>query len=217
MAKALVNPRSVYTWDAKALRYRAPSGAFVSKQAIKQALNTFVLRSQKEIERLAGQVASGKMTVQDWQEQTANLIKNGHLASAAAAKGGWAQMTPGDYGKLGAGLKFQYAHLRDFAKEVSVKRLTPKDIIDRAGMYARSSSGAFEQARFDTYADMVEAGARVRMRNKLGKADHCTPGNGRPGCVAETERGWVEFGEMSLPGQRKCLTRCFCTIEYDHR
>jgi hypothetical protein len=214
VAKALVNPRSVYTWDPKSLRYRASNGQFVQQQAIKQALNTFVARVQKEIERLAGQVASGRIPVDEWQRLTANLVKSSHLASAAAAKGGWAQMTPADNLAVARGLKFQYTRLRKFAGELA--RLTPGDIVNRSGMYARSAAGAYEQARFDTYAEKVRQGAKVRMRNRLSKtADHCKPRDGRPGCVEETSRGWVAFGTMSLPGQRACLTKCKCTLEYD--
>lgn len=213
MAKALVNPRSVYTWDAKSLRYRGPSGTFVSQRAIKQALTTFVRRAQRETERLAGRMAAGLLPVGEWQRQTANLVKSLHLASAAAAKGGWAQLTPADYLAVARGLKFQYRHLRTFAADAG--KLTPGAIVRRSGMYARSAAGAYEQARFDGYADLVESGATVLTRTVLSKtADHCQAGHGRPGCVEEAARGWVAFGALSLPGSRRCLTGCLCSAEY---
>lgn len=214
MAKVLVNPRSVYTWDAKSLRYRAPNGAFVSQRAIKQSLNTFVRNVQTEIGRLASEVASGQMPVAEWQRQTANLIKSSHLASAAAAKGGWAQMTKADFGRVGNGLKIQYKHLRGFAKEL--RSMTPEAIVRRAGLYGMSAAGAYERARFESFNDLkVGKGVKVQMRNRLNKnAEHCHPRDGRPGCVEETQRGWVDLGELSLPGERACFSQCLCEVEY---
>lgn len=217
MAKALVNPRSVYTWDADALRYRSPSGRFVSQKAIKQALTTYVRRVQKEIERLAGEVVAGRIPVDEWQRLTANLVKSAHLANAAAARGGWAQMDARAFGKIGSDLKFQYTKLRAFAKEVAAGKLTADAIVDRAGMYARSASGAYERSRFDLHDDLAATGVAVQMRNVLGKGEHCKAGNGRPGCLEEAARGWVPLGELSLPGERRCLARCLCRVEYKTR
>lgn len=214
MAKALVNPRSVYTWDARSRRYRGPSGAFVSQRAIKQSLNMFVRAVRREIERQARDVAAGRVPVDEWQRLTANLVKSAHLASAAAAKGGWAEMTKADYGRVGQGLRFQYSRLRGFGRDVAAKRLTADAIVDRAGMYGDSASGAYEKARYQTYADLAATGVRVEMRNKLGKGEHCKPGNGKPGCVAENARGWVALGALSLPGDRRCMTRCLCSVSY---
>jgi hypothetical protein len=211
---ALVNPRSVYTWDAEVIRYRGPSGAFVSQQAIKQALNTFVRRAQLEIQRLAREMTAGRIPIEEWQRQTANLIKSTHLANAAAAKGGWGQMTPADFGKVGQQLKLQYQHLRKFAKEAAAGSLTPEDIERRAGMYARSAAGAYERARFDTFSAIAATGAKVEMRNKLGQAEHCHTSTKRVGCVEETARGWVSIGEMTLPGSRNCLSNCRCSLQY---
>jgi hypothetical protein len=211
---ALVNPRSVYTWDPRALRYRGPSGAFVSQQAIKQALNTFVRRAQVEIQRLAREMTAGRIPIEEWQRQTANLVKSTHLANAAAAKGGWGQMTPADFGRVGQRLKLQYQHLRKFAKEAATGALTPENIERRAGMYARSAAGAFERSRFDTFQAMASAGIKVEMRNKLGKAEHCHTGKGRVGCAEESARGWVRLGDMTLPGERQCLSNCRCSVQY---
>lgn len=213
--KTLVNPRSVYTWDKQSLRYRGPSGKFVSQQAIKQSLTTFVKRVQREIERLGREMSAGRIPVEEWQRLTANLIKAAHLSASASAHGGWAQMTPRAEGRVGSALKFQYSKLRAFAKDIAAGKLSPDEIVARAGMYARSASGAFEQGRFDTYDDLAtETGATVEMRNKLGKGEHCKPGNGKPGCAEETARGWVPLGQLSLPGKRRCLTRCLCSVTY---
>lgn len=213
MAKALANPRSLYRWDAKVQNYRRPDGRLVSRRAVKQALNAYVKRTEQEIMRLGREVAAGTIEVAEWQRLMANNVKNAHLSAYAAARGGWAQLTQADYGRIGSGLKFQYKRLRGFAKELA--NLTPDAIEDRSGMYARSASGAHEQGKYDGWREVERArGVVVLMRNRLGKGEHCKAGSGRPGCEEEAARGWVPLGEMSLPGSRRCLSRCLCEVRY---
>lgn len=207
MAKALVNPRSLYTWDKAVLKYRRPDGRFVSQQAIKQALNGYVRRTQAEIQRLSREVAAGKMPVAEWQRLTSTAIKNAHLSAYSAARGGWAQLTQRDYGRIGAELKRQYKHLRGFARKIPV--LTPTQVEARAKMYGGAARASYELGRLDGFTDMAaEQGVTVQCRNRLGQGEHC------PECLAETAKGWVEIGELSLPGSRICLSNCLCSLTY---
>lgn len=218
MAEAsLAAVRSRYRWNANAQRYVLPSGRFASQRAVKQSLTTFVKRTEREIQSLARQVAVGTLLVAEWQAATAFRVKNIHVAMRAAGRGGLAQLDSRDYGQLGAELRFQYRRLRAFAQEVAAGRLTPDAIVARSGMYARSGSAAYERGRFDGYERLAMTGVAVEMRNVLGKGEHCTGGNGRPGCREETDRGWVALGGLTLPGSRRCLTRCLCRVAYRTR
>lgn len=217
MAETLAQLRSRYVWNAKSLRYQNRAGRFVSQRAIKQGLNTYVRRTQREIEALARDVSTGRIDVAEWQRQTANTIKSAHLAARAAAKGGWAQLDARDYGAIGADLRKQYKFLRRFAADIVSFKLTPKAIVARAGMYAQTGRTAFERGRFDDHQRLAGTGVRVEMKNVLGDAEHCTAGNGRPGCAEESAKGWVEVGTLSLPGERRCLGHCYCRLAYRTR
>lgn len=199
MAKTLASIRAQYVWDAKSLRYRSGTGRFVSQKSIKQSLNTYVRRAQKEIQRIAGEVARGALPVEEWQRLTANLVKNTHLASATAAKGGWAQMTQADYGRVGQGLKFHYNRLGKFAAEIESGRLAPGTIQQRAGMYATSAGGVYENTRRDAAKDVF-----TEERSILGKAEHCAL------CKSEAARKWVPIGSLVPIGARTCKTNCLC-------
>lgn len=218
MAEAtLAAVRSRYRWNANAQRYVGPSGRFVSQKSLKQALTTTVRRAEREIESLARQVAAGTMDVAEWQTATAFRVKNIHIAMRAAGRGGLAQLDASDYGRLGADLRFQYRRLRTFAAEIAAGRLSPDAIVSRAGMYARSGSAAYERGRFDGWDRLSRTGVAVEMKNVLGKGEHCTAGAGRPGCSEESERGWVPLGTLTIPGSRRCLTRCLCRLIYRSR
>lgn len=203
MAESLAALRSRYEWDATALRYRGPRGAFVSAKAVKQAHTTYIRRSTREIERLATQAASGALPVDEWQRLTANLVKSVHLASAAVAKGGWAQMTPADFGRVGQGLRFHYGKLAKFAREIQTGRLNPGTVRQRAGMYAAAAGGVYENTR-----RRDAAGVFTEERNVLGKSEHCQV------CKDQTARGWVAVGTLVPIGQRSCLTRCRCRYAF---
>lgn len=191
--------RSRYIWDETSLRYRSPRGRFVSARALKQSLNSYVRRSQKEIRRIASQVASGSLDVAEWQRLTANLVKSTHLASAALAKGGWAQMTKADFGRVGQGLRFHYERLARFAAEVESGRLAPGTIQMRAGMYAASAGGVYENTRRDAAADVFTEERRV-----LGAAEHC------PDCIEEAAKGWAPVGTLRKITDSACRTNCRC-------
>lgn len=205
MAESLTQLRSRYTWDRNSLRYRSSTGRFVSQRSVKQSLNSFVRRAQKEIVSLATEVSTGAISIPEWQRQTANLVKSTRLASAAAAKGGWAQMTQSDYGRVGQGLREQYKYLRKFAKDI--KRGIPAGTVrNRAGMYAQGASGVYEETR------RREAKAVfTQERNILGRSEHCKK------CIEQTARGWVKVGELIPIGSRTCLSRCRCRYQFRKR
>jgi hypothetical protein len=52
----------------------------------------------------------------------------------------------------------------------------------------------------------------TREWNVLHPADHC---EGVGSCIEQTARGKVPIGSLIPVGDRRCLRRCHCTIEYD--
>lgn len=199
MAKTLRPVRTGYTWDPKSLRYRSPTGRFVSQRAFKQSFNAHIRKATREIESLAREVESGKLSVADWQTRMKNEIKTVHLESAAAARGGWAQMTKSDFGKVGAGLKFHYKKLKGFAKDIAAGKLPLGTIVARAAMYATAGGGVYENTRRDEAGEVF-----TEERRKLAKSEHC------PTCKEEAAKGWAKVGTLRKIGDSECMTRCLC-------
>jgi hypothetical protein len=195
-----------FRWNEAAQRYVGPSGKFVSNDAVRNALRRFVKRGEGRVARLAADVAEGRLTVAEWERRTADLLKRMHLAGASAAKGGWAQLTPQDTGRVGGQLRFHYERLDRFAREIRAKRLSRRQIIARAKLYARAVTPAYENHRRRAHVGVYAQERRVRQAD-----ESC------PTCVREAAKGWVATGTLLPLGESECRTGCKCKFEFRFR
>lgn len=195
-----------YTWSEASQRYRhAQTGRWVARAEVRRALDTALDRSRTEVTRLSRQLVNGQMSLADWQVAIAKEVKGMHLTSAALAKGGWAQMTPADFGRVGRTLRDEYGYLASFAQQV--KDGTQKldgSLVSRANLYAQAPRGTYHA----TEGYSMQATGKTEYRNVLANAEHCA------GCLAETAKGWVPIGTLKPIGQRLCLANDRCSLEY---
>lgn len=198
--------RTGFRWSPAAQRYIGPSGKFVSSDAVRRALRQFVRRGEGRIARLAADVAEGRLSVAEWETKTADLLKRMHLSSASAAKGGWAQLTPADTGRVGGQLRFHYERLDRFAREVRAGRLSRRQIVARAKLYARAVGPAYENHRRREHVGVYAQERRVRQAD-----ESCAD------CVREAARGWVPTGTLPPLGQSICKVGCKCRFEFRGR
>lgn len=195
-----------YSYNTKAVRYRnKANGRFVSSKELRGAIDKAIDKSGKEIGKLSQELKEGRMSLADWQTAMGQEIKNSHLASVAAAKGGWHQMTAADYGRAGGRIRGQLWYLNRFAQQIeSGKQRLDGSFLHRSKMYIEA---ARETYHIQLREEMKKAGM-TKEKNILGVADHCDD------CLGETAKGWVDIGELTLIGQRQCLKNCKCRIEY---
>lgn len=196
-----------YTWDEKAGRYRGAGGKFVPAADVHRALNEAIDQSAKEIKAAALLLRDGSLSLSQWQVAMEREIKNSHLASAAAAVGGFGQMTKADYGRVGNQIKAQYQFLRSFVQDIQKGMPLDGRFLNRAAMYieaGRATYSLFERLR-------NKARGKGEERNILGNAEHCIGANS---CTEQTAKGWVPIGGLVPIGQRLCRVKCKCSIEY---
>lgn len=205
MAEATFANRTGYTWSERAQQYRGSDGRFVPRDLVRQALDSVVQASSQEVRRLSESLQTGRLSVADWQVQMAREIKTLHLAAAASARGGWAQMAPSDLGWTGQRIRADYAYLREFAREVASGRQPPDGrLLNRADLYAQSAR--VTARRMETRLALRTGPAQARRR--LAAADHCAT------CLSEAARGWQPAGTLRAIGDTQCRVRDRCTIEY---
>lgn len=194
-----------YRWNQTANRYISPSGRFVGRQQVRAALDVAIDNSAKSIKALSQQLRDGNISLADWQLAMAREIKATHLASAALAKGGWAQLSQSDYGRVGQIVRQEYAYLNKLAQDIAAGR-QPLD-----GRFLRRAE-QYIQAGRATYHQVEQREMKVRgydeERNIRHARDSC------PGCLDATARGWVAIGTLPPVGGRDCRRNCRCTIEY---
>lgn len=195
-----------FKWNVTAGRYVNARGQFVPRQAVRRAIDAAIDNTAKQMRATSEGLRNGTVTLDEWHLQMRTHIKNTHLWNRAAARGGWAQMTPKDYGAVGNAVRAQYAYVDRFAGEIAAEtQKLDGRFLRRAEMYAQAGRRTYDVADREENA----ARGRTRERNILGDADHCGE------CVALSARGWVAIGTLTPIGSRECLTSCRCFIEYE--
>lgn len=194
-----------FGWNPRAGQYVRPNGQFVPRAEVRRAIDTSIRAEEAVARSLADDLRTGRITLETWRTEMREMIKAVHVYSAAAAKGGWAQMTPADYGRVGQIVRGEYGFLEAFARKIATGKM-PLD--GRIQGYALQ----YALAGRDTYhmterATMTAAGFRFEL-NVLHPADHCEM------CLDETARGRVPIGSLIPIGRRTCRRFCKCSLSY---
>jgi len=199
--------RPEYTYDRVAGRYRGPGGRFVQPAQVRAWLDVALDTATKRIDGLATALRTGNIDLISWEVAMRREIKNVSLYSAAAAKGGWAQMSDADYGRVGQYVRGQYQYLRGFAQDVQAGRqLLDGRLNARAHLYTQAGRPLYHRIEI---AEQDLRGS-TEKRNKRHRGDSCA------GCVAATAAGWHPIKSREVPeiGARDCRTRCKCEWEF---
>ncbi len=146
-----------WTYDTRTRRYRVtPEGAqalghkpgtFIGERRLVGLRDAYIAGAKDATNTLAGQVARGDISVQQWTLAMRQEIRADFINEYVLAHGGRATMTPADWGRLGQRIQQQYRYLDGFANDIATGRYSEAQIAARARMYVEASSAAFEQAR----------------------------------------------------------------------
>lgn len=204
MPRRSANPAPEFRWNEGAGRY-TQNGRFVPQKTVRGALDTALDRSSENVRRITERLRAGEISVKDWQLQMVPEMRSAHLAAHALAKGGWAQMSPADFGRVGQRLRGEYRFLAGFADQVlDGRQRLDGTLARRAQMYIESArSGYHEQERREK-----QLRGATEERNLLAPSDHC------PGCLDADAMGWVPIGTLPPVGSRDCRSRCRCRVAY---
>ena len=195
---------SGFVWDPTANQYRDARGRFVSRVQVRVGIDRALQAAQREVVALGRQLQRREITLQAWELAMRRATKDLHLYSAAAARGGWGQLSPTDFGRVGRVMRDQYRYLANFSKQLEAG--LPKDgrFTRRVELYAQAGRTIYEQTHQQT---MREAGMN-EVRSVLNPAVHCRS------CIEEADKGWGPIGHVRPIGTRDCLSRCHCTLEF---
>jgi hypothetical protein len=199
-----LTPRYGYNSDAG--RYiDNRSGRFVPQSRIKGLITRQITRSRNELVSLATQLQNGEINLQEWRLASIQELKVLHVANAAAAKGGWAQMTQADYGRAGGKLRSQIEYFDHMAAQVQygTQKMDGR-FMQRVQMYANAGYGTYSQTERESMVDQGMTEER-RVRNAAESCDDC---------IEYANLGWQPIGTLPRIGDSQCLTHCACEFEY---
>jgi hypothetical protein len=196
---------SPYQWNARAARYRDPNtGRFISRDAVRVEVDRIVSASQRRVTAATEQLASGAIDLAQWDATMRQEIKRAHLGSSALLNGGWKQLTPADYGRVGAAVRAQYKYLEGFLDDIRAGRVRGGTLLNRAKMYPASARIVFHEQQTTQLDDL----GYTEERNVLHPAEHCDV------CIDASARGWVPIGTNIPIGKRTCLGNDKCSMRY---
>jgi hypothetical protein len=191
-----------FKWSEAAGRYRAANGRFVPRADVRAVLLEVNRKNALEAKALAQQLRDRSISIADWQRAMAVLIRNSHLAAAAAARGGWDQLTPADLGRVGQIVRVEFEFLEKRAQAiVAGTQRMDGSILDIAGQYPRGG--------YETYFvfNRIEKKKRgfTQAQNIQTSRESCE------GCQTETDKGRVDIEGLIPPGRRApCHHHCEC-------
>lgn len=202
---ANLNPKQIFQWDSRARRYRDARGRFIKDQVITSEIEILINDSKGRMRALGQQIVDRTITLKNFELQMRTEIKTAHTAAAAAAAGGWKEMSPADWGRVGAITREEYKLLNKFVRAVrSGKQPRNGTARARAGRYAGTARVTHQLMRqsFETAAGKDEA------RRLLSAAEHCA------GCLRQAARKWVPIRELAPIGSQECGPNCKCRVVF---
>lgn len=196
-----------FRFDRAAGRYRGPTGAFVPESRVRAYLDAALEAAGKRMDLLATQLRNREIDLISWEVRMRRELKVVATYSGAAAKGGWAQMTEADYGRVGRYLQDQFRFLRGFARDIQSGKQALSDSLNaRSQLYAQA--GRPLHHRFEKAEKLVRG--FTERKSVRAKTDSCQ------GCIEAASRGWLPINDPTQTeiGERDCRTRDRCSWLY---
>jgi hypothetical protein len=200
-----------YRYNTAAGRYIGPDGRFVNQQTIRAELDKVMDGITDKMVSLSTSFRTGVIDGQTFQVQAMGLIKRTHLASAALEKGGWAQLTQSDFGRVGQVVRQEYAYFNNLISQIeSGKQRLDGTLDNRMRLYGQAGRGTYHKFERESRAGQGYDEVK-RVRNAR---DSCHANDKRPGCVEEAARGFVPLADLVMIGDTTCLSNCRCDLVY---
>ena len=199
-----------YRWEPEAGvsgRYRDERGRFVASSVVRRELDGY-LAAADPARALAEALRGRRVSLADWEVAMRRHVKNVHLNAIALERGGWANMTPADYGRAGQIVREQYGYLKRFGLEIaSGKQRLDGTLGVRARLYSQAGRETFHKSKHEHLSQGVELVGSVKHAR-----DSCRE------CVYLAGK-WFKIGdpEYKLPGQRICNKSCQCSERFGRR
>lgn len=201
-----------FSFNPSTQRYQWTSGnkkgQFVSKDDLDELVLAYNNQQADALQDITKRLLNKRIGVNSWIREVSAALKPAHINAYMVGIGGKAQMNSAEYGKLGAVLKEEYKYLRQFGRDILDKKLSRAQIEARINLYAESLYRSYEKGRESGHIANGFKWER-RIRNA---SESCQD------CIDYAQRGWVELGELPVPGDRcQCKRNCRCTKEYSNR
>jgi len=199
-----------YRWNQAAGRYIGPNGQFVSQITIRGELDKALDNVTDRLVSLSRDFRTGAIDGRTWQIESMKLIKQTHLIGGALEKGGWANMTQSDFGRIGQIVRGEYAYFNNLIAQLESGQQRLDGTLDsRMRLYGQAGRGTYHT--FERESRAIQGYDEVKRI--LHGRDNCKSSK-RPGCVEEAAKGFVKLEFFVMIGDTTCLSNCRCSTQY---
>jgi len=147
--------RALWVWDPRLHNYRnTRDGRIIGQARMVELRDEFIAHEKAVAQNLVKQVFDGKMDLPIFEQRMREIIRRTASIEYMLAKGGRRQMTPRDWGAIGAMTKGQYRYLSGFISDLAGGRYTLAQMFlaaNRAGMYVDAGKAAFGRGQTESY------------------------------------------------------------------
>lgn len=198
-----------YRWEPThgiAGRYRdTTTGRYVPAATVRRELDRYLDNHADAGRVLSGMIRNRQIGLADWELAMRRQIKNVHLNAVALERGGFANLTPRDYGRVGAAVRVQYSYLSNFALEIADGYQRLDGTLDwRVNLYMQSGRSTYYASHAANMSAEVTHHGSV-----LGKRDSCWQCRDLHGRIFA-----LNDSSFVLPGRRVCNANCGCNMRY---
>lgn len=203
-------------FDTKLHRYRTANGHLRTREELRRSIDKLTDHVKREAKRLALAVDAKEITPVEFEIAMRELLKSAHVVAATVGRGGKEQMEQSDWGVVGNKLRWQYAFLARFARQILAAAVAGPRIASRAEKYAsaihisfyRANHAELKSAGSDTGPPVDDDGKKIKVRLVQNSKEGCSE------CKADAARGWVLVEDMGEIGSRKCGDYCRCDLHF---
>lgn len=179
------------------------TGQWVPAERLTLEVDREVERTVVRLRGIARLLASDRISLPEFQERFADELRLSHLRMSAFGAGGRAQLDQRHFGYVGRQLKTEYEALDRLAKQIASGRITEKQLLDRAAMYATNTRASFYRSEQITKQRDLFLGWR---QLSVG-ANHCED------CISYATDGFVPADQIKPTATGcQCLFHCRCFI-----
>jgi hypothetical protein len=201
--RRLLGDGVLFLWDGIGY-WNLESETVVAPTLVREWVDYALERTGERLARITQRFIADRIDYPTWRVAIQAELKAMHTGLAQIAIGGAENWGPAQAGRLGARLRFLYGKLNALGLEVEQGLVSDAELLNRISMAVEAGRGTFEGMRRGLFFD---AGFEVE-RNILAGENHCSE------CPELTERGWVPIGTLPMIGDRQCLTRDKCSMDY---
>lgn len=197
-----------YRFDKRTGQYHSnATGKFVSRKAILNLMEGQINGAEARYTELTTAFYEGRMSQASFIEQMQTEQKRLTLQNSSLGAGGWDQMLPKDFGRVGASLKQDYQRIIGTASDIADGKVTLAQALARVNSYVGIARTQFFLAEKDRVQRSSISMIIIWRRLLAGGGKSCAS------CVSYYDTGWAL--EIPMPGEScECGGNCRCRVEH---